>query len=122
MAAVEAALSPAAVLELHRAVELHLNREISNANSGCKLAQVQGQIREVRRIMERKVEMILDPQEQPGSMEAKSRDLGRAAGAFRKNTRALRRFHHMNQVKWGVAVGAMVSAVVAVPVILLTAA
>jgi hypothetical protein len=99
-----------------------LNRELSNANSGWKLAQVQGQIKEMRRIMERNVEMILDRQEQPGSIEAKCRDLGRAAGAFRKNTRALRRFHHTNQVIWGVAVGAMVFAVVAVPIILLDAA
>jgi hypothetical protein len=113
---------PASVLALHRTAEPLLARELAHANSGNQLSRVQDQLKEVRRIMERNVEMILDRQEQLESLEAQSRELERAAGAFRKNTRALRRFHLMNQVKWGVGVGTLVSAMVAVPIILLATA
>jgi len=113
---------PATVLALHRTAEPLLARELAHANSSQQLSRVEDQLNEVRRIMERNVEMILDRQEQLESIEAQTHELERAAGAFRKNTRKLRRFHLMNQVKWGVAVGTMVSAAVAVPILLLATA
>ena len=73
----------------------------------------------MRAIMEQNVETILDRQEQLESIEKQSSDLEQASLVFRKNTRALRRFHLMNQVKWGVAVGTLITVSIAVPVSLL---
>lgn len=65
--------------------------------------------------------MILDRQEMLESLEGKTSDLEDASRMFRKKTRAIRRWHLMNQVKWGVAVGTFVSAAVAIPIVLLVA-
>jgi len=49
--------------------------------------------------------MILDRQEQLEAMGEKASDLEKASGVFRKNTRALRRWHLMNQGEWRAAEG-----------------
>jgi hypothetical protein len=48
--------------------------------------------------MQQNVDMILDRQEQLESLEAKSSELQKHSLAFRKSTRAIRRWHLMNQV------------------------
>jgi hypothetical protein len=63
--------------------------------------------------------MILDRQEMLESLEGKTSELEDASRIFRKKTRALRRWHLMNQVKWGVAVGTALSVAVAIPVLML---
>ena len=122
VAAADTARDPAAVLEMHRSMETMLTRELSASNSSSAIETVQNQISEVRAIMERNVEMILDRQEQLESLEVKSKELSDAGKAFRKNTRKIRRYHLMNQVKYGVAIGTAVSAAVAIPVLLLATA
>ena len=99
-----------------------LEREIAAANSDAKLRSVANQVEEVRAIMERNVETILDRGERLDALERKGDDLRTATGMFRKKARQLKRWHLMNQVKWGVAVGTLVTASVAVPVAILVAA
>ena len=72
--------------------------------------------------MERNVEMILDRGEKLEDLEAKTDDLSTATLAFKKQARKLKRWHLMNQVKWGVAVGTLVTASVAIPIAALAAA
>ncbi|KAH8057799.1 hypothetical protein JL722_6338 [Aureococcus anophagefferens] len=99
-----------------------LEREIAAANSSARLHEVANQVEEVRAIMEKNVEMILDRGEQLESLDAKSEDLSTATGMFRKQARKLKRWHLMNQVKYGLAVGTIVTASVAVPIAILVAA
>eukprot|EP00613_Pedinella_sp_CCMP2098_P045785 CAMPEP_0171778160 /NCGR_PEP_ID=MMETSP0991-20121206/58227_1 /TAXON_ID=483369 /ORGANISM="non described non described, Strain CCMP2098" /LENGTH=316 /DNA_ID=CAMNT_0012385043 /DNA_START=183 /DNA_END=1133 /DNA_ORIENTATION=+ len=113
--------SPQAALEMHKTMEPVLMRELQHANGKEKIVEVENQISEVRNIMEKNVELILDRQEQLESLEAKSTELEKGAKQFRKGTRKLRRWHLMNQVKFGVAVGTVISLAVAVPIVLLVA-
>jgi len=99
-----------------------LERELAHANSLGKVQEVQDQIESVRRIMEQNVEMMLDRQELLGSLEAKTSDLQEMAGIVRQKARRLRRWHLMNQVKWGVAIGTLVTASVAIPIAVIAAA
>ena len=99
-----------------------LEREIAAANSSARLHEVANQVEEVRAIMEKNVEMILDRGEQLESLDAKSEELSTATGMFRKQARKLKRWHLMNQVKYGLAVGTIVTASVAVPIAILVAA
>lgn len=110
------------VLELHRTMAPILQREVEHGNSMDKIQQVQNQIQGVRELMTRNVDMILDRQEKLESIEAKTNDLKDAAYKWRRGTRKLRRWHLMNQVKWGVAVGTLVTASVAIPIAILVAA
>ena len=66
--------------------------------------------------------MMLDRQELLGSLEAKTSDLQEMAGIVRQKARRLRRWHLMNQVKWGVAIGTLVTASVAIPIAVIVAA
>jgi len=99
-----------------------LQRELEHANSLGRVQEVQDQIESVKRIMEQNVEMMLDRQELLDSLDAKTSDLNAAAGGFRKKARGLRRWHLMNQVKWGVAIGTLVTASVAIPIAVIAAA
>ena len=92
-----------------------LTRELAHANSLGKVQELQDQIESIRTVMERNVEMLLDRQEALGELEAKTNDLSAMSTGFRKNARKLRRWHLMNQVKWGVAIGTLVTASVRSP-------
>ena len=109
------------VVALHEAMEPVLRRELDHANSKRKIDELHNQISDVRAIMEQNVEMILDRQEDLESLAGKTEALASGANAFRKKTRALRRWHLWNQVKFGVTVGTIVTASVAIPVALLVA-
>ena len=98
-----------------------LQREVNSANSKRKIDELQNQISEVRKIMEQNVEMILDRQEALESLQEATEQLSQGANTFRKRTRALRRWHLMNQVKWGVMAGTIVTASIAIPIALLVA-
>ena len=111
-------VSPESAVQLREVLE----REIASANDRAKVQQVENQVAEVRSIMERNVEMILDRGEKLESLENKSDELNSATGMFRKQARKLKRWHLMNQVKWGVAVGTLVTASVAVPIAILAVA
>ncbi|KAJ8606648.1 hypothetical protein CTAYLR_008394 [Chrysophaeum taylorii] len=93
-----------------------LEREIATANSRTTIDKIHNQVEEVRSIMEHNVEMILDRGEKLEDLEQKSDDLSKATLAFKKQARKLKRWHLMNQVKWGVAVGTLVTASVAIPI------
>lgn len=93
-----------------------LNREIATANSQAAIYTIQNQVEQVRSIMERNVEMILDRGEKLENLENKSDQLSQATLAFKKQARKLKRWHLMNQVKWGVAVGTIVTASIAIPI------
>jgi hypothetical protein len=139
---------PEKVLALHRSMEPVIRRELASANSTEQIDMVNDQIEMVRKIMEvlacfhgcaaalflsfaitefavffpqQNVELILDRQEQMESLEKKSSDLEAASKVFRKNTRTLRRWHLMNQVKWGVTIGTLISVAVAIPIIIIVA-
>jgi len=99
-----------------------LERELAHANSLGRVQEVQDQIDSVRRIMEHNVEMMLDRQELLDSLEERTNAMQEAAGGFRRRARGLRRWHLMNQVKWGVAVGTLVTASVAIPIAIIAAA
>jgi len=99
-----------------------LEREIAQANSNAALQRVANQVEEVRAIMERNVEMILDRGEKIDQLNAKSDQLSEATQAFKKQARKLKRWHLMNQVKWGVAVGTLVTASVAIPIAMIAVA
>ena len=109
------------VLAMHQVMEPVLRREIQHANSKRKIDELQNQISDVRKIMEHNVEMILDRQEDLESLATQTEALANTANTFRKKTRQLRRWHLMNQVKWGVMVGTVVTASVAIPIALLVA-
>mmetsp|Transcript_7584 Transcript_7584/g.31398 ORF Transcript_7584/g.31398 Transcript_7584/m.31398 type:complete len:181 (+) Transcript_7584:609-1151(+) len=111
-------LGPAGAADLRGVLE----REIEAANSRAALDKVANQVEEVRAIMERNVEMILDRGERLDALESKSDALSEATLAFKKQARKLKRWHLMNQVKWGVAVGSLVTASVAIPIVILAAA
>lgn len=108
--------------ELDRAMAPIMSREIEVANSMSKIQEVQNQVESIRGIMERNVEMILDRQEKIAEIEQKADLLKDTGLEFRKNTRKFRRWHLMNQVKWGVAVGTVITASVAIPIAILAAA
>lgn len=99
-----------------------LVREIRDANSSAQLQRVSNQVEAVRGIMERNVEMLLDRGEKLDQLEGKADDLNAATKAFRAQARKLKRWHLMNQVKWGVAVGTLVTASIAIPIAVLAAA
>lgn len=105
-----------------QALRALLEREIVSANSRNQIDRIANQVDEVRSIMERNVEMILDRGEKLEDLEAKSDDLSKATLAFKKQARKLKRWHLMNQVKWGVAVGTLVTASVAIPIAAVAAA
>eukprot|EP00615_Pteridomonas_danica_P002963 CAMPEP_0114358860 /NCGR_PEP_ID=MMETSP0101-20121206/22582_1 /TAXON_ID=38822 ORGANISM="Pteridomonas danica, Strain PT" /NCGR_SAMPLE_ID=MMETSP0101 /ASSEMBLY_ACC=CAM_ASM_000211 /LENGTH=267 /DNA_ID=CAMNT_0001502111 /DNA_START=135 /DNA_END=938 /DNA_ORIENTATION=- len=119
VAQADASRSSQDILELHKTMEPMLSREIVHANSMEKIDLLKDHIAEVRGIMENNVNMILDRQELLEDIEGKSSELEGASKIFRKKTRAIRRWHLMNQVKWGVAIGTAVTAAVAIPVVLL---
>lgn len=98
-----------------------LEREIATANSRAKLDNINNQVEQVRSIMERNVEMILDRGESLKDLEDKSDQLSTTTLAFKAQARKLKRWHLMNQVKWGVAVGTIVTVSVAVPILALAA-
>jgi len=110
------------MLELHRVMEPILARELEHANSSQKIEEIQNQISEVRAIMMRNVEMILDREEALKNIEDKAKELRKNASGFRRKARQLRRWHLMNQVKWGVAIGTLVTASIALPIALIVAA
>mmetsp|Transcript_23799 Transcript_23799/g.71393 ORF Transcript_23799/g.71393 Transcript_23799/m.71393 type:complete len:309 (+) Transcript_23799:217-1143(+) len=112
------ALAPEGARRLREVLE----REIAHANSSSQLQKVANQVESVRAIMEQNVEMILDRGEKIDALEDKSDKVHQASAMFRKQGRKLRRWHLMNQVKWGVAVGTMVTASVAIPIAILAAA
>jgi len=112
----------AAMRALREAAAPILTREMEHVNSTKKMDIIHNQISDIRKIMEKNVEMILDRQEQLESLEEKSSELMKGSSIFRKRTRALRRWHLRNQIKWGVAIGTMVSVAVALPIVLLAAA
>ena len=99
-----------------------LERELRDANSSSQLQQVANQVEAVRGIMERNVEMLLDRGEKLDALNDKADELHGATKAFRQQARKLKRWHLMNQVKWGVAVGTLVTASVAIPIAVLAAA
>ena len=99
-----------------------LVRELAHANSLGKVQEIQDQIESIKAIMERNIEMLLDREEALGELEAKTSDLSAMAQMFRTNARVLRRRHLMNQVKWGVALGTLVSASIAIPIAVVVAA
>jgi hypothetical protein len=109
------------VLAVHQVMEPVLRREIQHANSKRKIDELHNQISDVRKIMEQNVDMILDRQEDLEALSNKTEALASTANTFRKKTRQLRRWHLMNQVKWGVMVGTVVTASVAIPIALLIA-
>jgi hypothetical protein len=97
-----------------------LERELDNANTGLKQFQIENQITEVREIMMQNVEVMLDRQERLNELDGKSASLSSATQAFQTGSRKLRRFHLMNQVKWGVAIGTgvtLVTAAIVVPIV-----
>lgn len=120
--AADAARDQEQMLELHRVMEPILERELAHANGSQKIEEVQNQISEVRTIMMRNVEMILDREEALKTIEDKANELRTHANLFRRKTRQLRRWHLMNQVKWGVAIGTLVTASIALPIALIVAA
>jgi vesicle-associated membrane protein 4 len=113
---------PQATLALHKTMEPVLARELASANGKEKIEEILNQVSEVRQIMEKNVELILDRQEQLEDLEANTTELEKGAHQFRKGTRKLRRWHLMNQVKFGVAVGTAISVAVAIPIVLLATA
>ena len=101
-----------------------LERELENANTGLKKFQIENQITEVREIMMQNVEVMLDRQERLDDLEGKSNNLTAATQAFQTGSRKLHRFHLMNQVKWGVAIGTgvtLATAAVVVPIVVAVA-
>jgi len=109
------------LLELHKVMEPILRREMEHANSSRRIDQIQDQLSDIKQIMQNNVEMILDRQDALEALEEKTSKLEEASKIFRKRTRTLRRWHLMNQVKWGLAVGTLVTVSVAIPVLLLAA-
>lgn len=96
-----------------------LQRELDNANTGLKQFQIENQVSEVRQIMLQNVEVMLDRQDRLNDLEQKSSNFEGAARTFQSGSRRLRRFHLMNQVKWGVAIGTgvtLAAAAVVVPI------
>jgi len=111
-AAVELALQPV------------LERELKNGNSGDQKTMIQNQIHETKNLMLNNVEMMLDRKDKLEEVEGKSKTFEQASQAFNKGARQARRFHLMNQVKFGVTVGAgvtLAAAVVTVPIVLAVA-
>lgn len=97
-----------------------LERELDNANTGLKQFQIENQIGEVRQIMMQNVEVMLDRQDRLQDLEGKSQNFESAAHTFQSGSRRLRRFHLMNQVKWGVVIGTgvtLAAAAIIVPIV-----
>lgn len=120
--AADSARSDAEMREMNDVMTPILEREIEHANSMTKLEEVKNQVEQVKSIMVHNIEMILDRQEELEELDAKASQLADAGLQFRKKTRKLRRWHLMNQVKWGVAVGTLVTASVAIPIAILATA
>ena len=109
-------------LALAQSLQAVIERELETANSRSRIVKVENQIAEVRALMEKNVEAILDRQEQLDELSGKSEALQSAAKTFKKGARKLKRWHLMNQVKWGVAIGTVVTASVAIPIAILATA
>lgn len=116
IAATDSARSDDQLREMNDVMTPILLREMEHANSLTKIQQVQDQVEQVKSIMVHNIEMILDRQEALEELDAKASQLADAGLLFRKKTRKLRRWHLMNQVKWGVALGTLVTASVAIPI------
>lgn len=106
---------------LRQSLQPILERELDVANTSARITEIENQLSDIKAIMSRNITMILDRQEALAALEVKTEELRETAFLFKRKTRALRRWHLMNQVKWGVAVGTMVTVSVAVPVLLLVA-
>mmetsp|Transcript_26423 Transcript_26423/g.85416 ORF Transcript_26423/g.85416 Transcript_26423/m.85416 type:complete len:260 (-) Transcript_26423:308-1087(-) len=111
-------LTPEGALDLRQVFE----REIEFANSKAKVSRLANQVEDVRAIMERNVELILDRGEKLDDLEAKSDHLSEATLAFKRQARKLKKWHLMNQVKFGLTVGTLVTASVAIPIAVLAVA
>eukprot|EP00238_Polyblepharides_amylifera_P012564 CAMPEP_0196585214 /NCGR_PEP_ID=MMETSP1081-20130531/49875_1 /TAXON_ID=36882 /ORGANISM="Pyramimonas amylifera, Strain CCMP720" /LENGTH=355 /DNA_ID=CAMNT_0041906685 /DNA_START=133 /DNA_END=1200 /DNA_ORIENTATION=+ len=85
------------------------------------LRRVHRQVDEVQAILAANVEKLLDRGEKLEEMELKSQALTETANAFKKGARTFKRWHLMNQAKWGIAAGTALTASVVVPVVILTA-
>jgi len=113
----EGRMTPAGAKDLRAMLE----REVASANDFSAAESVTHKVEEVRAIMEHNVEMLLDRGDKLEKLEHQSESLKSAAGMFRKQSRKLKRWHLMNKVKWGVAVGTLVTASIAIPIALLVA-
>ena len=82
----------------------------------------QDQLEDVKAIMASNVEALLDRGEKLEELEDKANELSGASHVFRKTARAIRRFHLWQQVKYGATIGTIVTAAVAVPIVILVAA
>uniref|UniRef100_A0A7S1TW33 V-SNARE coiled-coil homology domain-containing protein n=1 Tax=Phaeomonas parva TaxID=124430 RepID=A0A7S1TW33_9STRA len=98
-----------------------LEQEIQRINTNNKLSELAGKVDDVKSIMIQNVDMILERQERLEALENQSEGLMEASQMFRTNARKLKRWHLMNQVKWGIALGTAVTASVAIPIAILVA-
>ena len=98
-----------------------LAREVAHANSRGRVWAVLDQVANVRTLMEANVEAILDRQERLEDLQARGEQLREDASVFRQGARKLKRWHLMNQVKWGVAIGTAVTLSVAIPIAVVAA-
>lgn len=98
-----------------------LEQQLEQCNNKGAIQRIQNQVDQVRALMANNVEMMLEREEQLDAMAVKAGELSKAAARFKKNTKKIRRWHLWNQVKWGVALGTVVSASVAVPIAVLVA-
>ena len=98
-----------------------LAREVAHANSRGRVWAVLDQVANVRALMEANVEAILVRQERLEDLQARGEQLREDASVFRQGARKLKRWHLMNQVKWGVAIGTAVTLSVAIPIAVVAA-
>jgi len=86
-----------------------------------KIRRVHQQVDEVKGILVQNVEKVLERGERLDELTDKSESLEQSASMFKKGATKLKRWHIMNQAKWGIAAGTAVTASVAIPVAILVA-
>uniref|UniRef100_A0A7R9U6L8 V-SNARE coiled-coil homology domain-containing protein n=1 Tax=Pinguiococcus pyrenoidosus TaxID=172671 RepID=A0A7R9U6L8_9STRA len=115
--------NPAATqTQLQEVLSPNLEREINHINSNKALEDLGRKVDDVKRIMIANVDAILERQEKLENLEDQSRELMDASRVFRTNARRLKRWHLMNQVKWGLAIGTVVTASIAIPIVIIAVA
>lgn len=94
-----------------------LLQRMQQVKSQGKLAMVSHRVDEAKQIMGENIELLLDRGDRLDLLEEKATGLAKLSQQFHKRARQARRFQMWQQAKWGVAVGSVVTAGVALAVV-----
>uniref|UniRef100_A0A914X044 Vesicle-associated membrane protein 7 n=1 Tax=Plectus sambesii TaxID=2011161 RepID=A0A914X044_9BILA len=88
-------------------------------NSASRVAQLKGQVDEVKQIMTRNVERVLERGERLDQLQDRSEDLNSASQQFRTTAHRVRRRMCCENLKWTIISGIIVSVIVIVLILLI---